>query len=84
MAVITCGYWNINGHRSSFLGDKLLDKEFLKTISDCDIIGLGEIQSEGEIDLVGYTRLKQKIREKKHLRGLRLRGGGLGFMLKMN
>ena len=82
MAVITCGYWNINGHRSSFLGDKLLDKELLETISDCDIIGLGEIQSEGEIDLVGYTRLKQNIREKT-FKGPKI-AGGLEFMLKMN
>ena len=80
MAVITCGYWNINGHRSSFLGDKLLDKEFLKTISDCDIIGLGEIQSEGEIDLVGYTRLKQKIREKT-FKGPKI-AGGIGVYVK--
>ena len=29
MCTLTCGYWNINGHRSKYLGDKLRDKEFL-------------------------------------------------------
>ena len=74
IASLTCGYWNINGHRSKYLGDKLLDKEFLKNISDCDIIGLGEIQSEGEVDISGYICLKQKIREKK-FRGPKIAGG---------
>ena len=74
IASLSCGYWNINGHRSKYLGDKLFDPEFLKEISDCDILGLGEIQSEGEVDLAGYTCLKQKIREKK-FSGPKIAGG---------
>ena len=80
IASLTCGYWNINGHRSKYLGDKLFDKEFLTIISDCDIVGLGEIQSEGEVDISGYTCIKQKIRE-KNFRGPKI-AGGIGFVVK--
>ena len=47
------------------MGDKLGDQEFLFNIGNCDIIGLGEIQSEGKIDIKGYKRMDQKIRKKK-------------------
>ena len=77
---ITCGYWNINGHRSKYLGDKLVDQDFLKCVAGCDIIGLGEIQSEGEVDIAGYVCVKQKIREKK-FRGPKI-AGGKGYLLK--
>ena len=77
---LTCGYWNINGHRSKYLGDKLGDKEFLKTISDCDIIGLGEIQSKGKVDIKGFRCLKQKLREKK-FGGPKI-AGGIGVYVK--
>ena len=80
IATLTCGYWNINGHRSKYLGDKLFDKQFLNDISDCDIIGLGEIQSEGEVDISGYTCIKQKIREKK-FRGPKI-AGGIGVFVR--
>ena len=61
---LICGYWNINGHSSKYLGDKLLDQEFISVVSECDIIGLGEIQSERDVDIPGFKRIKQKIREK--------------------
>ena len=77
---LTCGYWNINGHRSKYLGDKLVDKEFLLNIGNCDIIGLGEIQSEGKVDIKGYKCLDQKIREKK-FNGPKI-AGGIGVYVK--
>ena len=80
IASLTCGYWNINGHRSKYLGDKLIDKEFLEVIKECDIIGLGEIQSEGNVDIPGFKCLKQKIREKKLL-GPKI-AGGLGVFVR--
>ena len=58
---LTCGYWNIHGHKSKYLGDKLLDEEFLNVISDCDIIGLGEIQSEDKVDIPGFKCVDQKL-----------------------
>ena len=61
---LICGYWNINGHSSKYLGEKLLDKEFIDVVSKCDIIGLGEIQSERDVDIPGFKRIKQKIRKK--------------------
>ena len=73
MRTITCGYWNVNGHMSKYLGSKLSDQDFLKSVSDCDIIGLGEIQSEEEVDIGGYVRVKQKIR-KKNFKGPKIAG----------
>ena len=80
IASLTCGYWNINGHRSKYLGDKLQDKEFLSIISNCDIIGLGEIHSEGNVDIEGYKRVKQKIRDKT-FRGPKI-AGGIGVFVR--
>ena len=77
---LTCGYWNINGHKSKYLGDKLLDEEFLKVISDYDIIGLGEIQSEGKVDIPGFKCMNQKIRGKISL-GPKI-AGGLGVYVR--
>ena len=78
---ITCGYWNIHGHWSKYLGDKLVDQDFLKCISDCDIVGLGEIQAGDLVDIPGYTRIKQKIREKK-FQGPKIAGGIIGVFVK--
>ena len=70
MASLACGYWNIHGYKSRMVGNKLNDPEFLEIIADRDIIGLGEIQSEGEVCIPGFINKKQKIREKK-LRALK-------------
>ena len=35
-----------------------------KVVAECDIIGMGEIQSEGEVDIPGFRSLNQKVREK--------------------
>ena len=77
---LICGYWNINGHSSKYLGDKLLDQEFINVVSECDIIGLGEIQSERDVDIPGFKRIKQKIREKNSI-GPKI-AGGLGVFVR--
>ena len=80
MGTLSIGYWNINGYNSKFLGCKLDDPEFLEIIGSCDIIGLGEIQSEKIIDIEGYVRIDQKIRDKT-TKGPKI-SGGLGVFVK--
>ena len=77
---LSIGYWNINGYNSKFLGCKLRDAEFLEIIGGCDIIGLGELQCEEEIDIEGYVCKKQKIREKT-TKGPKI-SGGIGVFVK--
>ncbi len=77
---LTIGYWNINGYKSKILGQKIRDKEFLETIGKCDIIGIGEVQSEREIDIDGYVCKKQKIRAKT-TKGPKI-SGGIGVFIK--
>ena len=56
------GYWNIHGYTSKFLGNKFRDPEFLDVIKECDILGIGEIQSEKKVDIDGFICKEQKIR----------------------
>ena len=65
MNSLRCAYWNIHGYKSQIVGYKLYDPEFLETISDTDTVGLGEIQSEGEVSVSGFVCKKQKIRGTK-------------------
>ncbi len=81
IANLSIGYWNINGYKSKFLGSKIRDPEFLETIGGCDIIGLGEIQCQGEIDIDGYVSKKPKIREKT-TKGPKISGGNIGVFVK--
>ena len=74
------GYWNVNGYKSKFLGDKFRDQEFLKIIGECDILGIGEIQSEVEVGIEGFICKKHKIREKKS-KGPKI-SGGIGLFVK--
>ena len=67
-------YWNIHGWNSKTIGNKLIDPEFLQTISKSDIVGLSEIHSDIEVSLPGFMSLKQKIREKRH-KGPKISGG---------
>ena len=77
---LNIGYWNINGHTSKYLGDKLLDREFVDVVNTCDIIGLGELQAKGDVDIPGFKSIKQKVREKK-CAGPKI-AGGLGVYVK--
>ena len=65
MAFMKCGFWNIHGHISQQIGDKLKDPEFYSVLSDLDIIGLGELHSESKVNIQGFINKEQKIRQKK-------------------
>ena len=80
MASIRIGFWNIHGHKSQLIGNKLSDPEFIELISDKDIIGLGEIHSQTEVSIPGFISKKQKIREKKS-KGPKL-SGGIGIFVR--
>ena len=80
MAALRCGYWNIHGHKSKMVGNKFCDPDFLKLLSDRDIIGIGEIQSASEVSIPGFVNLKQKIREKK-IKGPKI-AGGMGVFVR--
>ena len=80
MASIKCGFWNIHGHMSQQIGDKLKDPEFYSVVSDLDIIGLGELHSESEVNIPGFINKKQKIREKK-FNGPKI-AGGIGLFVR--
>ena len=74
MGSLDCGFWNIHGHKSKVVGNKLSDPEFLNLISDRDIVGICEIHSEGEVSIPGFKSKKQKIRE-KIFKGPKIAGG---------
>ena len=77
---IKCAYWNINGHNSKIIGDKLSDAQFLERISDSDILGLAELHANEEVCVPGFNLIKQKIREKK-FKGPKI-AGGLAIFVK--
>ena len=74
MASLSCGYWNIHGHSSQLVGDKLSDPEFLHMLKNVDIVGLGELHAGTEVSIPGFVSKKQKIRGKK-FRGPKVAGG---------
>ena len=57
-----CTHWNIEGHNSTIVGNKLEDYEFLKVISKSDIVGLTELHAEEELSIPGYKCIKVKKR----------------------
>ena len=77
---LICSYWNIEGHNSKIVGNKFNDPEFLKMISESDIIGLGEIHADKEVSIPGFKSVKQKIRE-KNFKGPKI-SGGIGLFVK--
>ena len=67
---LTCTFWNIHGHKSQYVGNKLCDPGFVEILSSSDIVGLGELHAEEKVSIQGFINKKQKIRE-KNLRGQR-------------
>ena len=65
MLSLLCSHWNIEGHKSVIVGNKLEDPEFLNVISKSDIVGLTELHANEEICIPGYNCLKFKKIEKK-------------------
>ena len=68
------GYWNIHGHTSTCIGDKLCNPEFLDLLKGKDVVGLGELHAENEVSIPGFVNIKQKNREKKFM-GPKIAGG---------
>ena len=77
---VKCSYWNINGHNSNIIGNKLSDGQFLNMISACDILGLAELHANEEVCVPGFKLIKQKIRDKK-FKGPKI-AGGLAIFVK--
>ena len=77
MGTIRCMYWNIHGVKSKIVENKLLNQDFLDVVSQYDIIGLGELHTQEDIDIPGYHLIKQKNRRRTH-RGPKISGGGRG------
>ena len=74
------GYWNVHGHKSQYIGDKLYDPDFLNLLTGKDIVGLGELHAEGEVSLPGFINRKQKFRE-KYFTGPKI-AGGIGIFVR--
>ena len=77
---LLCSHWNIEGHKSAIVGNKLEDPEFLNIISKSDIVALTELHADEEVGIPGYNCLKFKKRE-KNWRGYKV-GGGIGVYAK--
>lgn len=77
---LLCSHWNIEGHKSAIVGNKLEDHEFLKVVSKSDIVGLTELHAEEEVVIPGFKCIKFKKRE-KNSKGYKV-GGGIGFFAK--
>ena len=66
-------YWNVHGHKSKCVGNKLFDSEFLALLQGRDIVGIGELHAEAEVSIQAFINRKQKIREK--IKGPKIAGG---------
>ena len=74
MTVLVTGFWNIHGHWSKVIGDKLNDPELLETLKGIDILGMGELHADKKVSISGFVNVKQKIR-KKIFSGPKIAGG---------
>ena len=65
--VLKHSFWNINGYKSKIIGNKLVSRDFLQKIEECDIIGLAETHIHSKIldnlSIPGFSRIHYKIRE---------------------
>ena len=59
-------YCNIHGGKSKIVENKLLNQDFLDVVSQYDIIGLGELHTQEDIDIPAYHLIKQKNRRRTH------------------
>ena len=48
---LRCMYWNIHGISSKILGDKTKDPEYLRIISEWDILALSELHTDRPISI---------------------------------
>ena len=82
--VIKYSFWNLNGYKSKTVGNKLLNRDFLETIEECDVIGLAETHIHSRIldnlAIPGFSRIDYKIRE-PHSKG-KCGSGGIALFSK--
>ena len=59
-------FWNIRGYKSTIIGNKLIHKDFLENVENCDIVGLAETHIHDDVlsklSIPGYTRINYIIR----------------------
>ena len=76
--------WNIHGYYSRDIGNKLKDKDFLRTIHNVDFIGISETHIHDEViddlSIPGFQCLSFKNR-KKNLRS-NTGSGGIAVFIK--
>ena len=77
---LNLSFWNIHGYKSSLIGDKFSDNEFLNIFRDDHIVGLVELHTESKPSMSGFKLIKQKIRKKLH-KGPKI-SGGLALFVK--
>ena len=80
MKYLNCMYWNIHGISSQITGDKTEDPEFLKLLSEIDIISLSELHTDKQISIPGFSVKKQKMTPKDH-KGPKI-SGGIAVLIK--
>ena len=68
-------YWNIHGHKSETIPNKLVDREFLEKLKNSDIVAISETHTQNkDLSIPGYTLVKEKIRVKQN-KGPKISGG---------
>ena len=59
-------FWNIRGYKSTIIGNKLIHRDFLENIENCDIVGLAETHIHDDIlsklSIPGFTRINNIMR----------------------
>ena len=71
---LRCLYWNIHGISSKIIGDKNNNPEFLKNVSEYDVICISELHTNDTVSIPGFYLKKQKFRPKKN-RSPKIGGG---------
>ena len=74
MSSLDISFWNIHGYKSQYIGNKLIDPEFLELLEGRDIVGIGELHAKEEVSIPGFVNKKQKIRA-KNFNGPKVAGG---------
>ena len=59
-------FWNIRGYNSRIIGNKLIHKDFLDNIENCDIVGIAETHIHADVlnklSIPGFERINYIIR----------------------
>ena len=65
--VLKYGFWNTEGYNSKVFGNKLIHKDLLQKVENCNIVGLAETHIHNQtleyLSIPGFTRIHFSIRE---------------------